>query len=86
VEKPAYSIVTGVREMRPRASSRGDAIILEGIQELSIEAVRKELGVKIFVTPRTSAHHPPPHRVIKERGRDIDAIVTQYFKSVRPMH
>ena len=49
VEKPHYSFVNCVREKETTRIEPADAIVLEGILVLSIEAVRKELGVRIFV-------------------------------------
>ena len=87
VEKPHYSFVSCVREKETTRIEPGDAIILEGILVLAIEAVRKELGVKIFVDADDDVRIIRRlTRDIKERGRDFDTIVAQYFKSVRPMH
>ncbi|MBI5548049.1 MAG: uridine kinase [Deltaproteobacteria bacterium] len=87
VEKPHYSFVNCVREKETTRIEPGDAIVLEGILVLSIEAVRKELGVRIFVDAEDDVRIIRRlTRDIKERGRDFDTIVTQYFKSVRPMH
>jgi uridine kinase len=87
VEKPHYSFVHCVREKETTRIEPADAIVLEGILVLSIEAVRKELGVKIFVDADDDVRIIRRlTRDIKERGRDFDAIVGQYFKSVRPMH
>lgn len=87
VEKPVYSFVNCVREQQTTRIEPADAIVLEGILVLQIEAVRKELGVKIFVDADDDVRIIRRlTRDIKERGRDFDAIVGQYFKSVRPMH
>jgi uridine kinase len=87
IEKPHYSFVQCVRQTTTTRIAPGDAIVLEGILVLAIEAVRKELGVKIFVDADDDVRIIRRlTRDIKERGRDFDAIVTQYFKSVRPMH
>jgi uridine kinase len=87
VEKPHYSFVNCVREKETTRVDPGDAIILEGILVLGIEALRKEVDVKIYVDADDDVRIVRRlTRDIKERGRDFDAIVGQYFKSVRPMH
>lgn len=87
VEKPHYSFVHCLREKTTTRIEPGDAIILEGILVLGIEAIRKELDVRIFVDADDDVRIIRRlMRDMKERGRDFDAIVGQYFKSVRPMH
>ncbi|MGI5864159.1 MAG: uridine kinase [Myxococcales bacterium] len=87
VQKPKYSFVNCVREAETVPVEPSDAIIIEGILVLGIEAIRKELDVRIFVDADGDVRIVRRlTRDIKERGRDFDAIVSQYFKSVRPMH
>ncbi len=87
VEKPHYSFVNCVREKETTRVEPGDAIILEGILVLGIEALRKQIDVKIYVDADDDVRIVRRlTRDIKERGRDFDTIIGQYFKSVRPMH
>lgn len=87
IKKPKYSFVNCVREAETVPIEPGDAIIVEGILVLGIEPVRKELDVKVFVDADGDVRIVRRlQRDIKERGRDFDTIVNQYFKSVRPMH
>ena len=54
---------------------------------LHIEALRKELDVRIFVDAEDDVRIIRRlTRDIKERGRDFDHVVAQYFRHVRPMH
>ncbi|MFN7135559.1 MAG: uridine kinase, partial [Myxococcales bacterium] len=87
IEKPVYDFVQCVREQRTTRVEPGDTVIVEGILVLYIEAVRKMLDVNIFVDAEDDVRIIRRlTRDIKERGRDFDAIVHQYFQSVRPMH
>jgi uridine kinase len=87
VEKPKYSFVNCVRESETVPIEPGDAVIVEGILVLGIDAVRKELDVRVFVDADGDVRIVRRlTRDIKERGRDFDTIINQYFKSVRPMH
>ena len=87
IEKPKYSFKNCLRTHETVHVDPGDAIIVEGILVLGIEPIRKELDIKIFVDADGDVRIVRRlTRDIKERGRDFDATVTQYFKSVRPMH
>ena len=87
IEKPVYNFVTSTREKRTVAVNTGDLVLLEGILVLHIEAIRKELDVRIFVDAEDDVRIIRRlTRDIKERGRDFDHVVTQYFRHVRPMH
>jgi len=65
----------------------GDMILVEGILVLHIPAIRDLLQVRIFVDAEDDVRIIRRlTRDIKERGRDFDHVVTQYFRHVRPMH
>ena len=62
-------------------------ILIEGILVLHIEQLRKELDVRIFVDAEDDVRIIRRlTRDIKERGREFDHVVGQYFRHVRPMH
>lgn len=87
IRKPRYSFKQCLREKETIPVEPGDAIIVEGILVLGIDAIRKELDIKIFVDADGDVRIVRRlTRDIKERGRDFDSTVNQYFKSVRPMH
>lgn len=87
VEKPVYNFAISDREARTTRVEPASLILIEGILVLHIEAVRKELDVKIFVDAEDDVRIIRRlTRDIKERGRDFDHVVHQYFRSVRPMH
>ncbi len=87
IEKPVYNFVTSTREPRTDSLQPGDLILLEGILVLHIPSIRQELDVKIFVDAEDDVRIIRRlTRDIKERGRDFDHVVAQYFRHVRPMH
>ena len=87
IEKPVYNFVTSTREPRTAAVNPGDLVLIEGILVLHIEAIRRELDVRIFVDAEDDVRIIRRlTRDIKERGRDFDHVVSQYFRHVRPMH
>ncbi|MBS2027711.1 MAG: uridine kinase [Deltaproteobacteria bacterium] len=87
VEKPVYSFTQSVREKRTVRVEPAELVVIEGILVLAIEPLRKLLDIKIFVDAEDDVRIIRRlTRDIKERGRDFDHIVQQYFRSVRPMH
>lgn len=87
IEKPLYDYVLSTRSPSTVRVNPGNIIIVEGILVLHMEAVRAELDVKIFVETEDDVRIIRRlTRDIKERGRDFDHVVQQYFRHVRPMH
>jgi len=87
IQKPVYNFVSSTREQRTVHVDPGDVILIEGILVLHIQAVREELDVRIFVDAEDDVRIIRRlTRDIKQRGRDFDHVVAQYFRHVRPMH
>jgi uridine kinase len=87
VDKPVYSFTQHTRTGETVRINPGDVVILEGILILALEPVREMLDVKVFVDSDADVRVlRRVSRDIKERGRDFDGVVEQYFRTVRPMH
>jgi uridine kinase len=87
IEKPTYDFVTSTRTARTVTVNPADIVLIEGILVLHIEPLRRLLDVRIFVDAEDDVRIIRRlTRDIKERGRDFDHVVAQYFKHVRPMH
>jgi uridine kinase len=87
VDKPVYDFVESTRSGRTTTVHPAELILVEGILVLHMESVRKELDVRIFVETEDDVRIIRRlTRDIKERGRDFDHVVSQYFRHVRPMH
>jgi len=87
VDKPVYSFAQYTRTGDTLRVQPGDVIVLEGILVLALEQVRRELDVKVFVDSDADVRAIRRlSRDIKERGRDFDGVIEQYFRTVRPMH
>ncbi len=87
IEKPVYDFVESTRTARTTTVQPADLILIEGILVLHMEPLRKELDVRIFVETEDDVRIIRRlTRDIKERGRDFDHVVSQYFRHVRPMH
>lgn len=87
IEKPIYdfSIHNRVHEtirVEPR-----DIIILEGILILQEPEIRNLLDIKVYVDTDPDVRIIRRiNRDIKERGRTLESVISQYMNIVRPMH
>ena len=64
-----------------------DVILVEGILLFAEETLREELDIRIFVD--TDADERILRRIrrdMRDRGRSLESITTQYLESVKPMH
>jgi uridine kinase len=87
VDKPVYSFTEHSRTAETVRVNPGDAIIIEGILVLALEPVRALLDMKVFVDSDSDVRVIRRiSRDIKERGRELDSVIDQYFRTVRPMH
>lgn len=87
IKKPKYDFVTSTRTSLTTSVEPRDVILIEGILVLHLDAIRDLLDMKIFVDAEDDVRIIRRlMRDIKERGRDFDHVVGQYFRHVRPMH
>ena len=87
VQKPVYNFVSSLREASTTPVAPASIILIEGIMVLHSEAIRAELDLKLFVETEDDVRIIRRlTRDIKERGRDFDHVIHQYFRHVRPMH
>lgn len=87
IEKPIYDYEKHTRKSETITVEPKDIIILEGILVLSEEDIRNILDIKVFVD--TDADVRIIRRIlrdIKDRGRTLDSVITQYMETVRPAH
>lgn len=87
IEKPIYDFENHNRKKDTIKVEPRDIIILEGILILSQEEIRDLLDIKIFVD--TDSDVRVIRRIlrdIKDRGRTLDSVVSQYMNTVRPSH
>lgn len=87
IECPLYDFEMHTRKAETRTLYAKNVIIVEGIFVLAIEKIRNTLDMKIFVDGDNDERLIRRiKRDIKWRGREIDDIVNQYTKFVKPMH
>ncbi|MDX1532135.1 MAG: uridine kinase [Rhodothermales bacterium] len=87
VEKPTYDFTTHSRLDRTETVRPLPVVIVEGILVLAEPALVERMDIKLFVdAPDDVRLIRRIQRDLHERGRDIESILQQYQRSVRPMH
>jgi uridine kinase len=87
VKKPCYSFVSHTRTGKFQVIRPAELIIVEGIFALHDPRLRGVLDVKLFVHADADVRFIRRlERDIRDRGRTVDSVISQYVRSVRPMH
>lgn len=87
VQTPEYDYSHHVRSERTRSVEPRPVILLEGILVLAEPELRDRMDIKIYVdTPDDVRLIRRIHRDLLERERSIESILSQYERTVRPMH
>lgn len=87
IEKPIYDYTVHNRSEVTETVTPCDVIVLEGLFVLESEKLRDLLDMKIFVdTDADIRFIRRMVRDVKERGRSLDSVVSQYTTTVRVMH
>jgi uridine kinase len=84
---PIYNYSLHDRSDQTRLVKSAEVIVVEGILLFENPEILDRLNIKIFVD--TDADVRIIRRImrdVKERGRDLDSVVSQYFATVKPMH
>lgn len=87
IEKPTYDFVHHTRSDVTETCYPCDVLILEGLFVLQDEKIRNLLDIKVYV--ETAADIRFIRRLlrdVRERGRTMESVVSQYTDTVRPMH
>lgn len=87
VNRPEYSFVEHQREEQTIEVIPKKVIIVDGILIFENKVLRDMMDIKIFVdTDADIRFIRRLLRDVKERGRSLDSVVTQYCTTVKPMH
>ena len=84
---PTYDYTVHNRAAETVTVVPAKVIVVEGILIFAEPALRERLDIKIFVD--TDADVRILRRIVRDvrdRGRDLESIVTQYLTTVKPMH
>ncbi len=88
IEKPVYDYENHTRKQNETVRiNPTDIIIVEGIMILENEKLRDKLDIKVYVDTEDDIRILRRiQRDIKERGRSIDSVISQYLDTVKPAH
>ena len=88
IEKPVYDYENHTRKQNETVRiNPTNIIIIEGIMILEDEKLRDKLDIKVYVDTEDDIRILRRiQRDIKERGRSIDSVISQYLDTVKPAH
>ena len=87
IEKPTYDYVHHTRSNVTETCFPCDVLILEGLFVLENEELLDLLDIKVFVDTAADVRFIRRLlRDVKERGRSMDSVISQYINTVRVMH
>ena len=87
VEKPLYNFTTHTREAATVRIDPRPVILVEGILVLAEPLLVERMDIKLFVDAAPDLRLMRRiQRDMQERGRSTESILSQYERTVRPMH
>lgn len=87
IEMPTYDFTAHTRSNETVHVEPADIIILEGILVLFNKEIRDLMDIKVYVdTDDDIRFIRRLERDMKERGRSLDSVITQYLDTVKPMY
>lgn len=87
IEMPQYDFVHHRRKDSTITLKPGKLVLFEGIMIYFDQRLRDLIDLKLYVdTPDDIRFIRRLSRDVKERGRTVDSVVTQYLEVVRPGH
>ena len=87
IERPVYSFVEHNRTDEKVAVAPSKVIIIDGILIFENKELRELMDIKVFVD--TDADVRLARRIIRDvrdRGRSMESVISQYTTTVKPMH
>lgn len=87
IQSPIYDFNTSSRLTETNTIQPSEVLLVEGIFGLFSKEVRNLFNLKVFLHVEADIRFTRRlERDTTERGRSVDSIIQQYYKSVRPMH
>lgn len=87
VEIPIYDFTKHIRKEETKLAQPKQIILLDGILIFTEKELRKQMNIKLYVdTDDDIRLLRRIQRDIVERDRELENVLTQYQKYVRPMH
>lgn len=87
IESPIYDFSTNSRTDKTEIIKATSVVLFEGIFSLFDAEIRELLEIMCFLHVDADIRFTRRlHRDVRERGRSMDSVITQYYDTVRPMY
>lgn len=87
IEKPTYDFTMHTRTEQTETVEPAPVIIVEGILVLAEPSLVQRMDIRIFIDADDDIRLVRRiRRDMEDRGRSLESILSQYEKTVRPMH
>jgi len=87
IETPKYDFSESTRTSETETVGPCKVVLFEGIFTLYDLEIRKLLDIKCFLHVDSDIRFTRRlHRDVKERGRSLESVISQYYDTVRPMY
>ncbi len=87
IAAPTYDFTISSRTTNVEKFGPAKICIFDGIYALWDQEIRSMMDLKVFLHVDADIRFIRRlHRDVKERGRNLDSIISQYYDTVRPMH
>lgn len=87
VECPVYDFSTSGRTGEHETLGPCKVVLFEGIFALYDQEIRNMLDIKCYLHVDSDIRFTRRlHRDVKERGRSLESVISQYYDTVRPMY
>lgn len=86
-ERPVYDFVRHDRAVETVTVTPAPVLVVEGILVLFEPSLRERMTLKVFVdAPPDERFIRRLERDVRERGRQAQSVISQYRRTVKPMH
>jgi uridine kinase len=87
IKCPIYDFSTSTRSEEYETIGPCKVVLFEGIFSLYDQEIRDMLDIKCFLHVDSDIRFTRRlHRDVKERGRSLESVISQYYDTVRPMY
>jgi uridine kinase len=87
IKTPIYDFATSSRTENFESVGPCTVVLFEGIFSLYDQEIRDLMDIKVFLHVDSDIRFTRRlHRDVKERGRSLDSVISQYYDTVRPMY
>lgn len=87
IDKPTYDFLEYTRAKEIERIEACDVLVIEGLFVLEDEALRQQCDIKLFVDTDADVRFIRRlSRDVRDRGRSLETVISQYLNTVRVMH